>query len=223
MSREAMEDPLDVVASTAEAAFATDEEGRVVIWNKAAGRLLGYDAARVLGRPCHEVLYGKDVFGNRYCGEHCSVVEMVHHREPVRHFEMDVRTASGATVQASFSVVVIPGSRPSRFTIVHLFQPVGRGREADDLIRRILRAAPAPDPPALIGLSPKPAAGAATLTAREIEVLRLMADGAGTQKIADALFISKATVRNHTQHILDKLEVHSKLEAVSLAFRNTLI
>ncbi len=223
MSRETIEDPLDVVAGTAEAAFATDEKGRVVIWNKAAGRLLGYDAALVLGRPCHEILCGKDVFGNRYCGENCSVVEMVRHREPVRHFEMDVRTASGATVHASFSVVVIPGSKPSRFTIVHLFQPVGRGQEVHDLIRRILRTAPAPDPSPLIDLHPQPAGIAATLTAREVEVLRLMAEGASTQKIADALFISKATVRNHTQHILGKLEVHSKLEAVSLAYRNALI
>jgi PAS domain S-box-containing protein len=223
MSRIPTEDPLDVVASTADAAFATDEEGRVVIWNKAAERLLGQDAASVLGRPCHEVLRGRDYFGNRFCGESCSVMEMVRNREPVRHFEMEIAKSSGETMQATFSIVVIPGSKPTRFTIVHLFQPAGRGREADELVRRILKTSAAPAPPALIGISPASGAVADVLTARELEVLRFMADGASTQRIADALFISTATVRNHTQHILDKLDVHSKLEAVSLAYRNRLI
>ena len=62
-----------------------------------------------------------------------------------------------------------------------------------------------------------------SLKRRELDILRLMADGSSTRKIADDLFISTATARNHIQHIIEKLGVHSKLEAVSLAFRRSLI
>ena len=47
--------------------------------------------------------------------------------------------------------------------------------------------------------------------------LRLLAEGLDGSAIAEKLFVSPATVRNHVQHILTKLEVHSRLEAVTLA------
>jgi len=58
------------------------------------------------------------------------------------------------------------------------------------------------------------------LTLREREVLRLLAEGLGTSEIARRLFVSSATARNHVQHILNKLNVHSRLEAVALALSN---
>ncbi|MHB2029467.1 MAG: LuxR C-terminal-related transcriptional regulator [Acidimicrobiales bacterium] len=61
------------------------------------------------------------------------------------------------------------------------------------------------------------------LTARELEVLQLLAQGRSTEKIADELFISINTVRNHVANILNKLNVHSKLEAVAIAAREGLI
>jgi DNA-binding CsgD family transcriptional regulator len=223
MPHKQADDPLDVVASTADAAFATDEDGRIIIFNKAAERLLGRNAAAVLGKPCHEVLCGTDVFGNRFCGTSCTLVEMVRRREPIRHFELDITGAGGRRIRASFSILTVPGSKPSRFSLVHIFQPVGRGREADELIRRILETSPAPLLPPLPGSAAPPAPAPAALTAREIEVLRMLSDGVSTEKIAGSLFISVATVRNHVQHILGKLEVHSKLEAVSLALRNRIL
>ena len=57
------------------------------------------------------------------------------------------------------------------------------------------------------------------LTPRELEVLRLMARGERTEAVAQRLVISPTTVRNHVQHILGKLGVSSRLEAVALAFR----
>lgn len=59
----------------------------------------------------------------------------------------------------------------------------------------------------------------ASLTAREQEVLRVMARGASRQEIAGQLDISSNTVRTHTQSILNKLGVHSSLAAVTLARR----
>lgn len=52
------------------------------------------------------------------------------------------------------------------------------------------------------------------LTSRERQVLSFLAEGLGTAAIADRLAISRTTVRNHTQRILAKLDVHSRLAAV---------
>jgi DNA-binding NarL/FixJ family response regulator len=57
------------------------------------------------------------------------------------------------------------------------------------------------------------------LTVREQEVLQWVAAGLQNKEIAQKLDLSLATVRNHVHNILAKLEVHSKLEAVSLAYR----
>ena len=61
------------------------------------------------------------------------------------------------------------------------------------------------------------------LTAREREVLDLLAEGLSNRVIADRLFLSVNTVRNYVQSILTKLDAHSKLEAVSSAARAGLI
>lgn len=62
-----------------------------------------------------------------------------------------------------------------------------------------------------------------TLTAREIEVLEMVADGKTSRQIGDLLFISENTVKNHIRNILDKLGLHSRNEAVLYAVRENLI
>ena len=66
-------------------------------------------------------------------------------------------------------------------------------------------------------------AGVCALTAREQQILQLLAEGLAAAAISGRLYISLATVRNHTQHILAKLGMHSKLEAVAYAYRCGLI
>jgi ATP/maltotriose-dependent transcriptional regulator MalT len=61
--------------------------------------------------------------------------------------------------------------------------------------------------------------GAAGLTARELEVLRLVADGRSNQQIADELFISRKTASVHVSHILAKLGVRTRVEAAASAHR----
>ena len=60
----------------------------------------------------------------------------------------------------------------------------------------------------------------AVLTPRELEVLRLIADGYSTRQIADQLGLAVATVRNHVQRILHALGAHSRLEALAIARRD---
>jgi len=61
------------------------------------------------------------------------------------------------------------------------------------------------------------------LTARELEVLRMMATGLSTEALATKLFVSTNTVRNHIQSVLMKLGAHSKLEAVAIGIREGLV
>jgi DNA-binding NarL/FixJ family response regulator len=61
---------------------------------------------------------------------------------------------------------------------------------------------------------------AAKLTRREAEVLRLLASGRAQPEIAEQLVISPSTVSSHIEHILSKLGVHSRAEAVAMAHRN---
>ena len=61
------------------------------------------------------------------------------------------------------------------------------------------------------------------LTPREHQVLRLLADGLGTKAISDRLHISPKTVNTHVQRLLVKLDVHSRAEAVAVAFRTGLM
>ncbi|HVA61669.1 MAG TPA: response regulator transcription factor [Mycobacteriales bacterium] len=61
------------------------------------------------------------------------------------------------------------------------------------------------------------------LSPRELDVLRLLAQGMANAAIADGLGISVFTVRNHVQSVLAKLGVHSKLEALATAVREGLL
>lgn len=63
----------------------------------------------------------------------------------------------------------------------------------------------------------------ADLTAREREVLTLVAEGLSTSDMAARLVVSTNTVRNHVQSILSKLGAHSKLEALVIATRGNLL
>ncbi|MDQ3664927.1 MAG: response regulator transcription factor, partial [Actinomycetota bacterium] len=65
--------------------------------------------------------------------------------------------------------------------------------------------------------------GAPRLTDRELEVLRQMARGSSNREIARALFITENTVKNHVRNILEKLQLHSRMEAVMYAVREKLL
>jgi two-component system NarL family response regulator len=64
---------------------------------------------------------------------------------------------------------------------------------------------------------------APALTARELEVLKLVARGMSNREVAEKLFISDNTVKNHVRNILEKLHLHSRMEAVMYAVRTRLL
>jgi DNA-binding CsgD family transcriptional regulator len=216
---------LDVLSQSDTPALATDIGGHIVFWNRAAERLLGRPTNQVLGRRCYDVLGGKDVFGNRYCHENCSVISMSRKGEGVQGFEIVIGSSPKQEQCLNVSILKIPGARPELFTLVHILQPIDRSNRLTRALERLgaQRASAAAashdtwEPVAAPG--PLSLPKAPPLTDREKEILRWVAAGLQNKEIAQKLGISLATVRNHIHNILEKLDVHSKLEAVSLAFR----
>jgi DNA-binding CsgD family transcriptional regulator len=221
-SNEQSAEVLDVLSQSDSPALATDIGGHIVFWNRAAERLLGRPTNQVLGRRCHDVLGGRDVFGNRFCHENCSVVSMTRKGEAVQGFEILVGGSPKQEQAINVTVLKIPGSRPELFTLVHILQPIDRAARLSRALERVGAQRPVP-PPVREGWEPVTAPltlpKAPPLTDREKEILRWVAAGLQNKEIAHKLGISLATVRNHIHNILEKLDVHSKLEAVSLAFR----
>ena len=66
-------------------------------------------------------------------------------------------------------------------------------------------------------LSPRPSALVEPLSARELEILRLIASGKSNAEVAQALVIALSTVKTHTNSIFGKLQVTSRTQAISLA------
>ena len=69
----------------------------------------------------------------------------------------------------------------------------------------------------------RPALPVPRLTTRELEVLKLVARGMANRDIAGELFISENTVKNHVRNILEKLQLHSRMEAVVYAVRERIL
>jgi DNA-binding CsgD family transcriptional regulator len=198
---------LEFVSTTTDPAFAADRGGRVLRWNAAAEEIFGVAAAEVVGRPCWEVLRGRDSFGNEYCSAHCPLREMILAGKAVNRCQLFLEDASGRAAGYSVVTMLLEGEDPPGPTLVHLLQPAQWDR------RR--QAAPRP--------SPEGNHDRGELTKRECEVLGLLAEGETTSGVASTLRISEATARNHIQRVLHKLHVHSRLAAVAVARRAGLV
>ena len=68
--------------------------------------------------------------------------------------------------------------------------------------------------------APQPSAALDELTARETEVLELVAEGLSNSEIADRLFLGEATVKTHVSKILQKLQLRDRIQAVVFAYEN---
>lgn len=74
-----------------------------------------------------------------------------------------------------------------------------------------------------VQMSKSPAPTPATLTQRELQVLRLVARGKSNREIAEDLYISENTVKNHIRNMLEKLQMKSRMEAAMYAVRSNLL
>lgn len=190
----------EVVSGTGDAAFATYDSGRVAGWNQAAQELLGYSSDEVLGLPTEALLPdGGESHPRRRRVE-----------EPASRFHARARHSDGRRVPLGVSVVRLPRPSGTSPLLLHIMVP----EESPSALTSTL------------GPDERRAATATAefvLTPRETEILQLLADGKPAQAITEQLFVSLPTVRTHIRNILQKLQVHSQLEAVALALRKRLI
>lgn len=202
---------MDMTLLSGEAALVAIDGGmRIAGWNRASEALLGVPATEAIGRPCHEVMAGRDVHGNPYCCAQCPVVQTRTRQLPVRPFELQVEPTDRE------------GPR-----WVRLIPIVASGTEGHLYV--ILPSSAAPPSPGIISGSSdrsaraEPSEGDLGLTPRELEVLRRLDEGQATRAIAAELGISPHTVRNHVQRILQKTNAGTRLEAVAFARRHGLV
>jgi PAS domain S-box-containing protein len=200
-----------IFARAADGAFAIGSGGRIVLWNQAAEKMLGYTAREAIGRLCCDFFVGHDDSGNRLCYQGCHVMSLVKLGDPVQSFDMLTRTKAGRPIWINLSTLTVPAGQPGGPLTVHLFRDVTTTKELLGLVRERLTAPPAAE------------ATGDPLTRRELEILRMIATGVSTKAAADKLHVSSATVRNHVQNILGKLGAHSRLEAVAMATRQRLL
>jgi PAS domain S-box-containing protein len=202
---------LDVLGRTTDAMLAIDDDFRIIAWNDAATDLLGYTPDEAVGRPCHEILCWRDRTGNAVCNGFCPAALPSEPDQVIETREVLGRSASGKTLWLSASTIVPPAELRDRCRLVHLIREVSFPPELERVVAERLEgwspASSHDDDPLDV------------LTPRERDVLQLLTEGLDGAAIAQRLFLSPATVRNHIQHILDKLGVHSRVEAVALALR----
>lgn len=197
--------------------FVTDRTNRIAFWNHAVRALLGFDAEEAIGTACAELLRGRDQFGNRYCSGNCPIMQMANRGETVREFDLTLETKDRRTLDGRVTVLQLRAGRTDEYFLLHLL----RGSDRRDPHRTTEMSEP--PRPHLVPARESLDARARKLTSREVEVLGMLAAGRSTPEIAERLHISQLTARSHIQNILQKLEVHSKAEAVAFAFQKNLI
>lgn len=201
-----------IFANTADGVWISDPEGRILFWNRGAETILGYPAQQVVGQMCGDIFCGTDSNGNRICSWPCPIKALFQGGELVQHFDMATRTRTGTPLWIDVSCISFPSENGQPPTIVHLFRDVTAAHQLEVLVRQQLshtKLATSEEAPTLNG----------ELTQRELQIVNLMRTGASTATIAEKLFISPTTVRNHIQNIFSKLQVHTRLEAVAYVNR----
>ncbi len=203
---------------TVDGVFAVDSGQRVTFWSPACSQLLGIPAEEAIGQQCCEVLKGKDPFGNPFCRKECAVSRLGQGKRAPKMFPLWTIDPDGEILKLSVSIILVPSHQTDRWTCVHLLHrdPYMDMLDAIDPSAQAKRLeAGKARGPSTEPLSP--------LTPRENEVITLLAEGHSTSTISRLLDIRRVTVRNHIQHIEEKLGVHSKMEAVAYAYRHHLL
>ena len=220
-----MDSLFQALASAADGAFVIDEDQYIIYWNQAAQEILGYTSEEVVGQACHEILGGRDDRGQAICRHHCYVAAIAATGSPVTSYDTCVRTKDGELRWINITILSFLASDNATSLVVHLFRDATQKRRSEQFTQQVLDAAQRLQEhgsPYSVFLSPAKFS-TQDLTNREREVLSLLAQGLSTRDIAQSLSISPSTARNHIQNILQKLNVHSRLEAVAYAFEHGLV
>jgi len=219
-SRDASPTPAPIewleVLSASSPLYAVDLDQRITYWDARATRDLAAPED-ALGRHCYEVLASLDPRNARRCRPNCQVITMARTGRVAADFDVWGPGRGDVSRQMRVSILLGSGARPEDTSVIHLVR-CGDGAEASegDLCAALTdNAQHAPQPSA--------PAGQPSLTARQVDVLRLLSDGRSTAEIASMLGVTPITVRNHAQAAMDRLGARTRLEAVILAARTGLL
>jgi len=224
----------DMLCNTGDGVYIVDANKHIVRWNKGAERILRYAESDVLNQDCHRVISGRISPDKPLCGQNCKIHAGVLKGSPQRNFDLWTHGKGGEPIWINVSIIS-PTGGDAPF-VAHILRDITREKKtglalnhfladlgthspnplessADQQMNRHFNAAgyTAPDRPSV------------TLSGREIEVLTLLAEGLSTKSLAQKLEISHFTARNHIQNILVKLDLHSKAQAVSYAFKKGIL
>jgi DNA-binding CsgD family transcriptional regulator len=202
----------DLLHSSIDAMFAIDGNQRVMFWNHASEELTGIPAAKAIGKPCHEVLHGREPSGGVFCKANCELGQLARGGPPPAVFSMRISSKERGNIQLNVGTMLVPSPDDREWMVVHVMRrghcksSAGAGMAA-----RKQRSHAAAD---------QASHGLCLLTEREREILCMLTNGMTTAAISKNLNISMATVRNHIQRLMAKLNVHTRIEAVSCAHQH---
>ena len=210
------------LANASCAAYAVSVDQTIVFWNRAAESILGFTSDEVLGRHCYEVVKG-EIQGalSPQCLQGCPSIRYLRAGLVPAASRMHLLCATGERKWVSITPMVVAGLLKDAPLLVHLLEADDETETpttATNALREELVAGGAEilsDRPS----TPIPQTVTSALTQRELAVLRLMALGWDTPRIAGELGISRHTVRNHIRNLRQKLGASTKLEAVVTGIR----
>jgi PAS domain S-box-containing protein len=223
----------DIVCNTGDGVFIVDSNKHIVRWNRAAEKILKYPEQDVLGRECFSVISGRFLPDKMVCGQNCRMHGSAIKGMPHRNFDLLSQTKEGEPLWLNLSIFSpVPGDEEY---VVHLIRDVTREKKTsialDQFLADLVSQAIIPKDNTAEKQAKNPAGlkhqalekNPVILSSREIEVLTLLAEGLPTKSLAQKLNISHFTARNHIQNILVKLDLHSKAQAVSYAFKKGIL
>ena len=192
--------PVEAFEHAGNAVFISNEDGRIEYCNSATETLLKRDRQMIVGQRCCEVMRLRTPEGKLLCRPQCGVKSQVRSGKMSSQKVRPALFAVNGDIPSAVDLLSVAVSPPSgsRIAILHVIK-VAAKVHTEKVVEADSRHELAPY---------------ACLSPREQEVLRHLTGGKGTDQIADKLFLSSATVRNHVRSILSKMKVHSRIEAV---------
>jgi len=198
------------------AAWISGPDRKLLYLNSRAENLLGASAAELLGQRCDAVVAATAAELQPFCARLCSVLRLARGRAEIP--PVDLRVARDGSPPRWIRLIAFAfGGTPQKDPyLVECGLCLESERAVLEFMHRI--AARSRSKPAVGGASPfRPACRPVhELAPRERQILDLLTADYSHARIAAELRVRPVTVRNHIQHLLAKLGVHSTLEAVAL-------
>jgi DNA-binding CsgD family transcriptional regulator len=187
--------------------WVSDLSHKILYINPRAEELLERPAKSCVGRNCYEITRGKLENGKSFCNARCEVIKQFRYGRDLE----PVRLRVGIGKRSKWVQIVLIAAQPPDVSGVRLVHCVINDHKAQRFQRYLSKVMTRTQR----AEQNAPQLSAFRLTSREREILEYLADDKSLHEIADKLHLSYTTVRNHVQHILAKLGVHSIMEAVA--------